>query len=217
MAENYGFNVFDLLRKYNEHIYHVINFTHDEIKKFADDYACLAIHDSYPDKEIKSKLVAVFRKKKKPVIIFSEQFPKTTFDAIHPTEFITGIKKSRFYLNLSYFLAYFVEKNQLKLNVLSLGKRYNRKRAGIIRDQLIKYSVLNIRNFDFNQIIPIESDDKRKEELYKAWEELYFLAKPNDNKEHFINFDDKCRESLEFDFFNFEKTINEIVKNVNDE
>ncbi len=215
MSENYGYNVLDFISQKSDIIKYKPEIKEVDLGKLATKFEGLFIHDSLPEKELKEKLIALFVKANKSVVIFSGQFPKTTFDNLKPTQIIRGIKKNRFYQNLPIFLNKLEEENILQINLLSLGSNYDKKRANLINRSLSLYATLLKKkgSFSYNEsLIEFPRNAHSKSEYYKYWEELYFLAHPSHKEEDFENFDEEKREKTSYSYHDFLVDLEALTK-----
>jgi len=186
MSENYKLDFTKVLLTYHGIINWFQTISENDIDHIISDAACILIHDSLEEKEVKERIVAMAKKSKIPYCLFSNGFTATIFDG----DSIKEIKKDRLYNNLIVFMNYFKSEGSIDLRLLSLGKNYEVEKAAIIQDRLSNGVLFKGRNnFNFEVAFPSGSQDR------KDLRELFYMSEVFSNKDvyedAYNNFEDK--------------------------
>lgn len=171
LTTNYKFDFLEYFSRNSEFITYIKS--HDDYKleplfKLAD---CILLHQSFPDEIKTGKIKALCKKENVPLVIFSNQYTGTIYDDAAKNH-IKQIKKDRMYFNFQYFIENYIEKGEVNLELLAMGKNYEIEKALIIQDRLSVYLFLHENNFDFFRCFEEEETE------WKELKELLFLAQP---------------------------------------
>jgi len=209
MSENYKFDFTKVLLTYDGLIIWFQKISDSDIDHVISNAACILIHDSLEEKEVKERIIAMAKNSKIPYCLFSNGFTATILDF----DSIKEIKKDRFYNNLISFLNYYKSDGIIDLRLLSLGKNYEVEKAAIIQDRLCNGVLFKGRN-NFNFEVAFPSGSLERKDL----RELFYMSEEFPNKEvyedSYNNFENKYND-IKTTARIMEEVISELTKKVN--
>ncbi|MFZ1702794.1 MAG: hypothetical protein WAT79_00530 [Saprospiraceae bacterium] len=178
MKLNYYTDITVLIQeKYGDLIRYMKHVEEKDLKNM-ESANIIMIHDSFPDTEMKDRVVFMARAKHIHLIRFTNGITTTFRENVNGIENIE-LKKDRVYNNLDYFMKDLMQTSTLDLSKLIHGENYALVKATLIRENLSKTLLIRYGQ-RVDQLIPMYS----KEE--KDLTELYYLAY-GENHQHQFN------------------------------
>lgn len=202
MSKNYRFDFIQKLKEYDFVLYFSVGQTIDW-----DDTACVMIHDSFPDSDYRENLIKIAKPKNIPYVIFSNGCIQTTLlqkDLIKIG--IQGMKKDRFYDNLTDFLERYKNGNEIDLEILALSKRYVIRKTPIIISEF--NNILFGKNeFSYNDLFGITG------EPYKYLKELFYFCYNGNAEQEFEKYEHEVYDTI-VQSNDFKSKINELSNQI---
>lgn len=207
LQENYFIDYTKFMEEH-KHLVKWIKKPEEALKKTILDAKAICIHESFAENvnktqkgeaEFVKEISAIAKNKNIPLVIFSNGFTQTM---IEHDNFISKIKKDRFYRNFKNFV---LDKN-INLMILVSGKFYTKEKARQIDDFFGSYLLAKTGNFDYEPEIKTDSME------FKHLKELFHLAYPQKDVDNFENELDLYNESLTF--ADFKQKIKNMVNTI---
>lgn len=184
LSANYKIDFLDFFRNNSTIIKHISAHFDYRLSELLNDAKCVLIHNSFPDDLKTEDVKAICKENNIPLVIFSNQYTGTVF-ASDKRNYISQIKKDRLYYNLHHFIENYINNDEVKLELLALGKSYEAEKALIILNRLSLFLFTHISNFSYYRNFESENNE------WKDLKELYYFASPETNF-------DTIEEELEF-------------------
>lgn len=174
MKLNYHTDINRLIQeKYADFIQYIQNLSSKDLKSIPEA-DIIMIHDSYPDIEMKDKIIQIARENQVHIIRFSNGLTATFRENGHGVENIE-LKKDRVYTNLSYFMEDLKRQGKPDFSKLIFGENYALVKSILIRENLSKTLLIRYGQ-KAEYLIPEYSQEEKdlRELFYLAYGEKHF-------------------------------------------
>lgn len=188
MSINYPININNLIDNNNGKIeyWKLININDEaELEKKIKQYELVAIHNSYPDENIKDTVKEFCRINRIPLVVFSNQFKRPSENKVEGCTYSLELSKDRFYLNLMDFLESYQDDKLPNISRFIYGGNYKEERVKELKYKIVKKLIGKVAPQKYEEMI------QEGTEIYILLKELFDFHTDNNG---FLLFEDQLIE-----------------------